>query len=409
MRSDLSLEALKNKLTKEEREAIDVHYASFEKEHQKQTDPSMDLFVVYLIQRELLSSETLKKLRGYSVALDGIEDTIDAYIDSRTQAPISIQSPPRTHPSHNVKHSENKGKSSIFARAEEATLDLQGDGWARDLRSMTASEDVGQLVTLAADGDFQALEESLRAIDDKKSLHEGYEYRDELGKGGMGSVVLAKQKALNRMVAIKQLHEEYSTDRSWLIRFLREAQVTAQLEHPGIVPVYSLLFTPGKEPAYTMKVVEGKTLSKIIRAARENLSQGQTPESLSEELNLHSRLEYFLRVCEAIGYAHSKGVLHRDIKPANIMIGEFGEVLVLDWGIAKLFFREEDHDEEYVTLSIDSLTTTHPSLETKVGQVVGTPGYMSPEQARGEHDTMDDRFVQLQSLPWYFVVTTRPF
>jgi len=243
-------------------------------------------------------------------------------------------------------------------------------------------------VTRSAEGEPSAAAESrayLRAYThrvteeapDRYTPHEN----GELGRGAIGRVFVAQDEHLDRRVAIKVLLEGVteSSDASTVLqtttRFLREARVTGSLEHPNIVPVYELGRRADGALYYTMRVVHGRTLARAITDA----------QNIRERLAL---VNHFSGLCQAIAYAHSRGIVHRDIKPDNVMIGEFGETVVLDWGMAK---RVDDHDEdpsrEPSTAAIDGgdLSIT---LE---GSVCGTPLYMSPEQASGRSRDVDPR------------------
>jgi len=199
----------------------------------------------------------------------------------------------------------------------------------------------------------------------------------ELGRGGVGQVVLVRDRRLGREVAFKRLAPRGRPARpTESLRFLLEARVTGQLEHPGIVPVYELGVDDEGNPYYTMRVVRGRTLREATRDV----------EPLAERLSV---LPQLLAVCEAVAYAHSRGVIHRDLKPSNVMVGEFGETVVLDWGLAKV---RGQADEVARTRDADWMEQARqaPGL-TRAGRVVGTPVFMSPEQARGDLDAIDER------------------
>ena len=210
------------------------------------------------------------------------------------------------------------------------------------------------------------------------------------GSGGMATVHVARDLELMRTVALKQLAGGGQAADDARLRFLREAQVTAQLDHPHIVPIHGLEVAPDGAPAYAMKFVEGRTLEALVADARAAAAEGRADESLS----LPARLEHFLKVCDAVHYAHDKGVIHRDLKPANIMIGRHNEIYVMDWGICRLF-RQPDAAADSAAVDRadpEGAAGGHdpaPAIDasgghaTQAGAVVGTPRYMSPEQAQG--------------------------
>ena len=202
-----------------------------------------------------------------------------------------------------------------------------------------------------------------------------------LGQGGMGEVFAARDGMLNREVAVKVLSSEADVG---LARFVREAQVTAQLSHPNVIPVYGLEETDQGSPALTMKLIRGITFAEYIKQCSSVLG------SLDYDHERHGqsgRIEHFLRVCDAISYSHSRGVIHRDLKPDNLMIGAYGEVYVMDWGIARLL-DEPDVEAEgrsfEANLGLADISTINEEMKTQVGAMMGTPKYMSPEQAVGK-------------------------
>ncbi|MBK9375684.1 MAG: serine/threonine protein kinase [Holophagales bacterium] len=197
----------------------------------------------------------------------------------------------------------------------------------------------------------------------------------EIGRGGMGSVWEAEDPDLQRSVALKVL--DLPDDSGDLAARLRlEARVLARLEHPGIVPVHDVGSLPDGRPFYAMKLVRGERLD----AAAARLA------TLPEKLRL------FLRVCEPVAFAHARGVVHRDLKPDNVMVGPFGEVLVLDWGIARVLSDAglERSGRRGAEPAGETAQTAPPAAGTAAGSVLGTPGFMAPEQARGE-DGVDHR------------------
>jgi tetratricopeptide (TPR) repeat protein len=209
------------------------------------------------------------------------------------------------------------------------------------------------------------------------------------GTGGIGRVWLARDGRLGRDVALKELRPDRADPGFWG-RFVREAQVTGQLEHPGIVPVYDLGHKPEDEqPFYTMRFVRGRTLKGAIAAYHERRRHEAGP------LELRELLGAFVQVCQAVAYAHSRGVLHRDLKPHNVALGDFGEVMVLDWGLARVM--SEPAAPVNGVAAPGSGAVSHgatPAVTqdpTQVGNVLGTPAYMAPEQAEGRHGLTDAR------------------
>ena len=212
----------------------------------------------------------------------------------------------------------------------------------------------------------------------------GYELLEQLGGGGMGDVYRAGDPALGRDLAIKVMKADLQGSASAERRFLREARVTGSLQHPGIVPIYNLGRLADGRLHYTMRLVRGRTLADILQ------QEAGRPEHLPALLTI------FEKVCQAVAYAHSKQVIHRDLKPANVMVGRFGEVQVMDWGLAKLLTAEDESAvpsaaTEREGTRIHTEAEDVPLEQTRLGREMGTPAYMSPEQALGEWDTVDER------------------
>jgi serine/threonine protein kinase len=208
----------------------------------------------------------------------------------------------------------------------------------------------------------------------------------ELARGGMGTVYLAEDTELNRLVAIKVLTSEVTDDLR--NRMVREAQIIARLEHPGIVPVHDVGVLPDGRIYYAMKFVRGSRLD----------------EYAGQGASLKDRLRKFQAVCDAVAFAHAHAVIHRDLKPQNIMIGSFGEVLILDWGVAKILRNPVSSEAETLLLP-----APESNGDTAHGTIIGTRDYMSPEQARGEIDQLDERAdVYSLGAVLYFLLTARP-
>ncbi len=225
--------------------------------------------------------------------------------------------------------------------------------------------------------------EHLRRVAELPKLPGGrYTVVGEIARGGMGTVYVARDEELERRVALKVLSAtELGEDGR--ARMAREARILAQLEHPGIVPVHDVGTLADGRVYYTMKLVEGERLDEHVRL----------------KLGLRERLRIFERMCEAVAFAHAHGVIHRDLKPSNVMVGPFGEVLVLDWGVAKILDDSAEQRAAASTVPVatapvdfhEAVTRAAPSGQTRAGTVLGTPGYMAPEQAAGRVDLVDAR------------------
>ena len=214
-----------------------------------------------------------------------------------------------------------------------------------------------------------------------------YRLLEHIARGGMGVVYAAQDEVLDRRVALKVLDVDLANG-ELARRLSREARVLARLEHPGIVPVHDVGTLPDGRVFYAMKFVEGQRLDKHVEAVP----------------SLPDRLRLFLRICDAVAFAHARGVLHRDLKPANIMVGPFGEVLVMDWGLAKILREPPESDADLPsgdpdatlfnlagnTQGVDTRSGGSTAV-TSQGTVLGTPGYMSPEQARGAVADLNER------------------
>lgn len=220
------------------------------------------------------------------------------------------------------------------------------------------------------------------AIAPEIAPRERHHVGDFVAQGAMGVILLAREAATGREVAMKRMHPELESGNPMLAaRFVEEAKITALLEHPNIVPVHEVGPADSGARFYTMKMVRGISLQKVLQL----LEQGIT--AVVEKYSLEEILLAFQKVCDAVAFAHSKGVIHRDLKPANIMIGEFGEVLVMDWGLAKLV---GDAAKKFSADHPEAFTRAGAGL-TLAGTVAGTPLYMSPEQASGDVAAIDER------------------
>ncbi len=280
----------------------------------------------------------------------------------------------------------------------------------RDLRQITTKVERGLLSIsqfmenqglpsgITLDEGFAAATKSIATSDDSQK----YSIGDMLARGGMGVILSVKDLNCRRHVAMKVMTESVEASSDQILRFIVEGQITAQLEHPSIVPVYELSVDEAGRVFYTMKLVRGVTLVDII----EDIQAGD--EEAIARFPLIRLLHIFLRVCDAVAYAHSKGVVHRDLKPENIMIGDFGEVLLMDWGLAKLINVQPENSASFRSFESSTTATDLTALDTRIdsiladdtvsesmrtldGQIMGTPGFMPPEQALGKTADIDVR------------------
>lgn len=227
-----------------------------------------------------------------------------------------------------------------------------------------------------------------------------YKILENLGRGGMGEVFLALDPVCDRKVALKRIRPELQANPIIQRRFLREANVASSLAHPSIIPILQIQMDAGTDIYYTMPYIEGETLRQILRATREQEKTGQAIHPIGKSIAALSRI--FLTVCEAVAYTHSKGILHRDLKPENIIIGKYGEVMILDWGIADFIDRLE---------SDESLPEARNIAEdlTRPGKITGTLAYMAPERIKGKSSTIQTDLYALGVILYQLLSLQLPF
>jgi serine/threonine-protein kinase len=244
------------------------------------------------------------------------------------------------------------------------------------------NRDAGMILTLPPAGDTPVTptaEQQPTGTAGRNLLYE------EIGHGGMGSVVRGRDPTLGRELAVKALLEKHRGNTELTSRLLEEAQITGQLQHPGVVPVYELGRFDDNRPFFTMKLVKGQTLATLL------------DQRLNPRDNLPRFLTIFEQICQTMAYAHAHGVIHRDLKPSNVMVGGFGEVQVMDWGLVKVLSggarSEETLPPAKELTQIRTVQVGSQANDQRAGTLfgMGTYGYMPPEQALGETDQIDQR------------------
>ncbi|MCA9147791.1 MAG: protein kinase [Planctomycetales bacterium] len=275
------------------------------------------------------------------------------------------------------RHANGGGRVDIESFLEAEAANVSDEVRERFRRQRDLLDRFQQMTTPPSPAKAPAIE------DVHEFCHGRYEVLKVHDAGGLGVVYVARDKELSRQVAVKGIRPELATDRNQRGRFHREAKITGSLEHPGVVPVYGMGADDRGQPYYAMKFIEGETLTEAIK--RLHPSQDlQQHDAVKKSIDLGDLLDVFIASCETIAFAHSRGVVHRDIKPDNILIGGYGEVLVVDWGLAT------KGDESPGELANSSRANNSADVEqqadnlfrTTAGSAGGTPLFMSPEQAR---------------------------
>jgi serine/threonine protein kinase/tetratricopeptide (TPR) repeat protein len=331
-------------------------------------------------------------------------------LEFNTQAPFTVATPPlqARSPAANAKQPNSVGptlneepterKPGVLPDQTELPVDLHADyaTVAPNLPAFSPLDPPTDLFGSRATRHSQ----SPFGPDFPQPAAERFRILREHAKGGFGKVFVAEDLELGREVAFKEIQHKYADDHETQVRFLREARITGGLEHPGIVPIYGLGVHENGRPYYAMRFIRGESLQQAIRAYHD--ADPVTHITADGQLEFRRLLRRFIDVCNALEYAHAQGIVHRDLKPGNIMLGEYGETLVVDWGLAKSFVEPDTESEQCLSASAGavsdaSMSATTPrsrlarlsddgSLQTMIGASVGTPQFMSPEQARGLED-----------------------
>lgn len=242
------------------------------------------------------------------------------------------------------------------------------------------------------------VQESIPSEDAVKFTLGPYKIIDTIGKGGMGEVFLAYDTSCGRRIAIKRVRTDLEEHDILYDRFLKEARITSQLTHPAIIPIYAI-HDQGDHIYYTMPYVEGQTLKQILRKTRQQEKNGEPLDYLGG--SIPALIRVMITICHAVAYAHANKVIHRDLKPENIIVGKFGEVMILDWGLAKLFD----------TPAMETVTRKRRprGAFTRLGKVVGTVTYMAPERAMGDSATVQTDIYSLGVILYQMLTLHSPF
>ncbi|MBQ4106458.1 MAG: SUMF1/EgtB/PvdO family nonheme iron enzyme [Lentisphaeria bacterium] len=255
---------------------------------------------------------------------------------------------------------------------------------------MQQDDDITQILNGTRPDEPQLSAEELRQFLDLPPGDDISDYHNltAIGIGGSAAVFSATEPGLNRRVALKVLRPEHRNNPSHIEAFIREARTTAQIDHPNVVPVHRIGIFKDAGIYFTMRRVGGSSLHTLIRHLREN------QQEWTRRFTMRRRLEIFIAICQGVAYAHSRGIIHRDLKPGNIMIGEYGEVLIMDWGLAA-YRQEKDHDAGGCPLDLE-MSKNFPSSTRRISRpgkpvISGTPAFMPPEQALGDDAHIDER------------------
>lgn len=364
------------------------------------------LFVVFALQHDLVSGQEVAEATSHWVR-DKSQPISKIFANAGTLDEEEVQLLSRLVDKHIEKHGE-EGEASLQAvgvmrpNSDQTVIEgkFQGDEEVENSLTILAAE-IGSTYGHREDADrttqgepteMPSMDFSVQTLKTRVDQNSGdfdgsnrfVRLRDH-ARGGLGTVFVAMDEQFNREVALKEIRTEYSDLDESQQRFFQEAIINGGLEHPGIVPVYAMGRNSDGKPYYAMRFIRGESLKRQLRRLHPKSKPIRWNDS--ERANLHRLLNHFVDSCNAIAYAHSRGIIHRDIKPSNIMIGKFGETLVVDWGLAKAVGREgstiREVDEATLIPASSSKSGSSSTFETRIGQAIGTPQYMSPEQACG--------------------------
>ena len=328
-----------------------------------------DKSISHLVTKSLRLELTEAELKQVNQNLESNKEAAKfAELSKLIQDSINISANPPSEESLSLDAKE-RFKESV-SKAVEEKLSLSQAGLLNNAEESTGNPSRRSQATVLPD-------------DQQRELTSKFKLIRKLGQGGLGNIWLARDQKLNRNVAIKELRPEALESETAWVRFHREAEITGHLEHPNVISLYQYgVDQKSGEPFYAMRFVGKRTLANAIEEHHDKVEAGEV-----DPLALHRLLSIFLDICQAIAYAHSRGVIHRDLKPENVALDNFGQVIVLDWGLAKVL-----EDSELATKMEHVKNMTESTLaETMHGDVVGTPLFMSPEQAAGALDQVDER------------------
>jgi WD40 repeat protein/serine/threonine protein kinase len=335
------------------------------------------LFGILALQNDFISREEL--IAAVSVWLQDKQKSLGQILLEREALPTDEHALlVALVKKHVERHDNDPEKSLASVSAVETSI-------REELRRLGDADVEGSLVHVAANKESDPYAtQPLTTIGDSTSRGQRFLVLRPHAKGGLGQVSVARDNELNREVALKEIQSQFADSADSRGRFVQEAEITGGLEHPGIVPVYGLGQYSDGRPFYAMRFIRGDSLKEAIDRFHKADEPGRDPTERS--LELRKLLGRFIDVCQAIEYAHSRGVLHRDLKPGNVMLGKYGETLVVDWGLAKPVGKcDTERRSEEPTIRPSSGSGSAP---TQMGSAIGTPAYMSPEQAAGRLDQL---------------------